>query len=69
MRNMLVNFTVNEEKNKIILTKIAQFKIEKISTYFREMLIDGYVIKSDYSALKKYTFGLNANWCEYKSSR
>lgn len=50
---------VTEEEKKIILAKMAQCKTENMGAYLRKMAIDGYVIKIDYSALKKHTLELN----------
>ncbi|PZL71739.1 plasmid mobilization relaxosome protein MobC [Enterococcus plantarum] len=58
-RNIPVKFMVTEEEKKIILAKMTQSKTENMGAYLRKMTIDGYVIKIDYSALKKHTLELN----------
>lgn len=50
---------VTEKEKEIILAKMAQSKTENMGAYLRKMAIDGYVIKIDYSALKKHTLELN----------
>lgn len=49
----------SEDEMKIIKKKMEILGIDNFSTYCRKMLIDGYVIKKDYTSLKELTFEIN----------
>ena len=44
---------VTEEEEKMIRYKMSQIGTTNFSAYARKMLIDGYIIKPDYSTLKE----------------
>lgn len=46
---------VTPEEKEIIQTKMLQLGTENFGAYARKMLIDGYVIKKDYSEIKALT--------------
>jgi len=46
---------VTPEEKEIIQTKMLQLGTENFGAYARKMLIDGYVIKKDFSELKALT--------------
>nr|WP_242596633.1 MobC family plasmid mobilization relaxosome protein [Enterococcus plantarum] len=50
---------VTEAEKKIIREKMNQSKTENMGAYLRKMAIDGYIIKTDYSSLKKNTLEIN----------
>jgi len=50
---------VTEEENNMIKEKMQQFGTNNFGAYARKILIDGYVIKRDYSAIKELTKEVN----------
>ena len=54
-RTLQVKFRVTEEERQMIETKMKQYGTDNMEAYLRKMAIDGYVIKKDYSELKKLT--------------
>jgi len=65
-RNVQVKFCVTEQERELIQQKMAQVPTKNLAAYARKMLIDGYVIKVDYSELKAVTaeigkIGANVN--------
>jgi len=46
---------VTSEEKEMIQTKMLQLETKNFGAYARKMLIDGYVIKKDYSEIKKLT--------------
>lgn len=46
---------VSEEEYALIQQKMAQAEVTNFSMYARKMLIDGYIIRQDFSTLKKLT--------------
>lgn len=50
---------VTEDEKKTIRAKMKQSETENMGAYLRKMAIDGYIIKIDYSALKKNIVELN----------
>lgn len=52
-RNIQLFVRVTEEEEKMIRYKMSQIGTTNFSAYARKMLIDGYVIVPDYSALKE----------------
>ena len=42
-------FRVNEEEDKMIKEKMEQLGTDNFGAYARKMLIDGYVVKTDYT--------------------
>ena len=51
-------FRVNEEEDKMIKEKMKQLGTDNFGAYARKMLIDGYVVKTDYTTIKN---GVNIN--------
>ncbi|MGL5972743.1 MAG: plasmid mobilization protein [Oscillospiraceae bacterium] len=51
-RNIKVNFYISENEKKIIKEKMKLANINNFSLYSRKILINGYIIKRDFSELK-----------------
>ena len=65
-RPIVLRCPVTEQERDLILQKMEQIPTKNFSAYARKMLIDGYVIKVDYSELKTVTaeiqkIGANVN--------
>ena len=65
-RPIVLRCPVTEQERDLILQKMEQIPTKNFSAYARKMLIDGYVIKVDYSELKAVTaeiqkIGANVN--------
>ena len=58
-RNIILRVAVTEEEKNMIEKKMLQYGTEKFAPYARKMLIDGYVIKRDFSELKSLTHELS----------
>ena len=54
-REIRLQVRVTEEEEALIKEKMAQVGTENFSLYARKMLIDGYVIKRDFSEMKALT--------------
>ena len=54
-RNIQLSVRVSEEEEKMIKNKMLQVGTTNFSLYARKMLIDGYVIRRDFSELKALT--------------
>lgn len=54
-RNTMLRLMVSEEEAAMIKEKMLQVGTTNFSLYARKMLIDGYVIKRDFSELKALT--------------
>ncbi len=54
-REIRLTVRVSEEEEKMIREKMLQIGTTNFSAYARKMLIDGYVIKRDFSELKSLT--------------
>ena len=54
-RNIVLRVPVTAEERALIEKKMQQMGTRCFSTYARKMLIDGYVIKIDYSDIKAMT--------------
>ena len=54
-RNIVLRVPVTTEERALIEKKMQQMGTRCFSTYARKMLIDGYVIKIDYSDIKAMT--------------
>lgn len=52
-RDKLLKVYVNEEEKNIIDRKMKETGTENFSRYARKVLIDGYIIRKDYSHLKE----------------
>lgn len=52
-RTVKLEVYVSEEEHDLIKQKMAQAEVENFSLYARKMLIDGYVIRQDYTVLKE----------------
>jgi len=59
-RNVRLQLFVTDEEEQMIKIKMAQVGTTNFSMYARKMLIDGYVIKNDFSEMKKLTRELAA---------
>jgi hypothetical protein len=65
-RGVMVRFRVTEEEHAMILEKMATLGTANLAAYLRKMAIDGYVINTDYTAIKEMTaelqrIGVNVN--------
>ena len=49
----------NQEELDVINKKMEVLEIDNFSAYCRKMLIDGYVIKKDYTSLKDLIYEIN----------
>jgi len=54
-RTLQIKFRVSEEERQMLETKMKQYGTDNMEAYLRKMAIDGYVIKKDYSEIKKLT--------------
>lgn len=54
-RNIQLKIWVSEEERKLIEQKMAQLPTKQIGAYLRKMAIDGYVIYTDTTNIKKFT--------------
>ncbi len=52
VRNIVLRVPVTAQEREMIELKMQQMGTRCFSTYARKMLIDGYVIKIDYSDIK-----------------
>ena len=52
-RNIVLRVPVTSEERALIQQKMAQLHTKNFSAYDRKMLIDGYIIKVDYTEQKK----------------
>ena len=52
-RNFVLRVPVTPEERALIQQKMAQLHTKNFSAYARKMLIDGYIIKVDYTEQKK----------------
>ena len=52
-------FRVNEEEYKMIKEKMKQLGTDNFGAYARKMLIDGYVVKTDYTTIKNLIKEIN----------
>ena len=52
-RDKLLKVYVNEEEKEIIERKMKETGTENFSRYARKVLIDGYIIRKDYTHLKE----------------
>lgn len=65
-RENLIKFYVSDEEKNIIDEKMKAMEITSISAYMRQMSCNGYIIRTDYSELKKlnqeiHKIGVNIN--------
>lgn len=65
-RPIVLRCPVTEQERELIRQKMAQIPTKNFAAYARKMLIDGYVVKVDYSELKAVTaeigkIGANVN--------
>jgi len=54
-RPIVLRCPVTEQERSLIFQKMAQVPTKNFAAYARKMLIDGYVIRVDYSELKAVT--------------
>ena len=59
-RNIQLKIWVNEEERKLIGQKMSLVPTTQIGAYLRKMAIDGYIIHTDISNIKKYIQELQA---------
>lgn len=65
-RQVLMRFFVTEPERDLILEKMNLLQTTNLSAYMRKMAIDGYIINTDYTDIKKQTaeiqkIGVNVN--------
>ena len=58
-RNIQQKFYVTEEELAIINERLAALEIKNKSAYYRKMVLDGFMIKKDYAALKELAAEVN----------
>lgn len=58
-RNIQIKFNVSEEEKALIDKRQKQSGIENKGAFYRKMLIDGYVVKTDVALLKEITVGMS----------
>ena len=59
-RNIQLKIWVSEEERKLIEQKMSLVPTTQIGAYLRKMAIDGYIIHTDISNIKKYIQELQA---------
>ena len=65
-RNMQILFCVSPEEKKLIRRKMIESKTKNMGAYLRKMAIDGYIVNTDTTPLKKqyeemHKIGVNIN--------
>ncbi|MDU2702385.1 MAG: MobC family plasmid mobilization relaxosome protein [Veillonella sp.] len=58
-RNIAKQFYVNEEEDKLIKEKMNKLRFNNFGSYARKMIIDGYIIKTDYTVYKELVREIN----------
>ena len=65
-RNIQILFCVSSEEKKLIRRKMIESKTKNMGAYLRKMAIDGYIVNTDTTPLKKqyeemHKIGVNIN--------
>ena len=65
-RNKEIHFYVTEKERKLIRRKMIESKTKNMGAYLRKMAIDGYIVNTDTTPLKKqyeemHKIGVNIN--------
>ena len=65
-RNIQILFCVSPEEKKLIRRKMIESKTKNMGAYLRKMAIDGYIVNTDTTPLKKqyeemHKIGVNVN--------
>ena len=65
-RNIQILFCVSPEEKKLIRRKMIESKIKNMGAYLRKMAIDGYIVNTDTTPMKKqyeemHKIGVNIN--------
>ena len=65
-RNIQILFCVKKKKKKLIRRKMIESKTKNMGAYLRKMAIDGYIVNTDTTPLKKqyeemHKIGVNIN--------
>ena len=65
-RNIQILFCVSPEEKKLIRRKMIESKTKNMGAYLRKMAIDGYIVNTDTTPLKKqyeemHKIGMNIN--------
>ena len=65
-RNIQILFCVSQEEKKLIRRKMIEKKTKNMGAYLRKMAIDGYIVNTDTTPLKKqyeemHKIGVNIN--------
>ena len=65
-RNIQILFCVSPEEKKLIRRKMIEAKTKNMGAYLRKMVIDGYIVNTDTTPLKKqyeemHKIGVNIN--------
>ena len=65
-RNIQILFCVSPEEKKLIRRKMIEAKTKNMGAYLRKMAIDGYIVNTDTTPLKKqykemHKIGVNIN--------
>ena len=59
VRSLRQEFFINQEEEQLISEKMQEAGIKNKSAYFRKMMLDGYIIKQDFAAVKDVVYELN----------
>ena len=61
-RNKEIHFYVTEEERKLIRRKMIESKTKNMGAYLRKMAIDGYIVNTDTTPLKKQYEEIRKNY-------
>jgi len=59
IRNLKQEFYLSEQEAQFLSVKMKEAGIRNKSAYLRKMAMDGYIIRQDYTVLKKFVNELN----------
>jgi len=58
-RDIQIKFFLSKDENEFLEKKLQTVGIKNKSAYLRKMALDGYIIKQDFTKLKKVVYELN----------
>lgn len=59
IRSLKQEFYISSEEEELLLNKMRETGIRNKSAYFRKMVLNGYIIKQDFSSVKAVVSELN----------
>lgn len=65
-RPIRIEICVTEQERQLIRHKMAQLGTKNVGAYARKMLIDGYIIKVDYTEQKKVGSCRQPGFCQHQ---